>query len=438
MALFGQEELQQLGRYRIVRSLGQGAMADVYLAELETIGGFKRKAALKVVREEFARDPKFAQLLVREAMIGSHLQHPNIVETLEFDDLEGRMFLALEFVEGQTVEELLEEQRESGSRGLPPDLALEIIIQVLRGLSYAHNFCSPETGEHLGIVHRDLKPGNLMVSRHGHVKIMDFGIAKAKFQSATLTAQGQVRGTPIYMAPEQVTGKVLDGRTDQFAVATVLHEIITGEQLFIGRNLLQIMRMVSRAEVGLAVAQLAEVDEELANIAQRMWAAKPEDRFSDCNDVADALEDCLPRIKEAIDFSGTHTPTSTMMELSHKFPSLESPAEPVLTSSPDIKPTAFQRFLGLFSRADQPTRATRAQTDAIGTDSIVMIASTSGIHPNVSPQELQETGSMVTILFEEATQSGLTSESLLDSKSMTSKTLDELPKVERDDPEGQS
>ena len=112
------DQLTQLGRYRILTSLGHGAMADVYLAELETFGGFKRKVALKVVRDEFARDPKFAQLLTREAMIGSYLQHPNIVETLEFEDVDGRMFLALEFVEGETVEDLLDQRKEEGTPGL--------------------------------------------------------------------------------------------------------------------------------------------------------------------------------------------------------------------------------------------------------------------------------------------------------------------------------
>ncbi|MEE2829708.1 MAG: protein kinase, partial [Myxococcota bacterium] len=140
------EDLVRVGRYTILRSLGQGAMADVYLAELTTSTGFKRKVALKVVRDEFARDPKFAALLTREAMIGSYLQHPNIVETLEFDDVDGRMFLALEFVEGHTVEDLLERRKAGGDVGISADVAVEIIIQVLRGLSYAHNLNSPDDG----------------------------------------------------------------------------------------------------------------------------------------------------------------------------------------------------------------------------------------------------------------------------------------------------
>lgn len=293
-------ELTQIGRYQIVKELGQGAMATVFLAELQTFGGFKRKVALKVVRSEFARDPKFSQLMAREAMIGSYLQHPNIVETLEFNEVDGRMFLALEFIEGQTVEELLEQNKSRGETGIPLDLALEIQVQILKGLSYAHNLPSPETGERMGIIHRDLKPGNIMVSRHGVVKVMDFGIAKAKVACATITAAGQVRGTPIYMAPEQVMGKPLDGGCDQFAAATVLYELVTGEQLFIAKNLIEIMRRVSRAEVGDACAKLDRYTPGLGSVAARMWKADPTHRFEDCVDAAVAIEDLLPSVKAAL------------------------------------------------------------------------------------------------------------------------------------------
>ena len=272
-------------------------MAKVYLAELSTLGGFRRKVALKIVRSEFARDPKFAQLMAREAMIGSRLQHPNIVETLEFNEADGRMFLALEFVEGQTVEDLLSQSANEGHKGLPLDLAMEITIQVLKGLSYAHNLTSPE-GEEMGIIHRDLKPGNIMVSRHGSVKVMDFGIAKAKVACATITAAGQVRGTPIYMAPEQVTGKPLDARCDQFAVATLLYELVTGEQLFIARNLIDIMRRVARAEVGDGPRRLERCMPGLGEVVERMWSVSSEGRYADCQDSAHALEELLPAVRE--------------------------------------------------------------------------------------------------------------------------------------------
>ena len=285
-------EIQQIGRYRILKPLGQGAMATVYLAELATLGGFRRKVALKVVRDEFARDPKFGQLMAREAMIGSLLQHPNIVETLEFNEADDRMFLALEFVEGETVEDLLKSSRDDGQPALSAINSLEVVIQVLKGLSYAHGLRSAE-GEAMGIVHRDLKPGNIMVSRHGVVKVMDFGIAKAKVACATITAAGQVRGTPIYMAPEQVTGRPLDGRADQFAAATVLQEMLTGEQVFLAKNLIEIMRKVSRADVGNSLESAGRLHPDLPAVLARMWSKDPTDRYEDCGDAARSLEEVL-------------------------------------------------------------------------------------------------------------------------------------------------
>jgi len=379
-------------------------MADVYLAELETFGGFKRKVALKVVRDEFARDPKFAQLLTREAMIGSYLQHPNIVETLEFEDVDGRMFLALEFVEGETVEDLLDQRKEEGTPGLQVDLAVEIIIQVLHGLSYAHNLHSPDDGRHLGIIHRDLKPGNLMISRHGHVKIMDFGIAKAKFQSATLTAQGQVRGTPIYMAPEQVTGKVLDGRTDQFAVATVLHELITGEQLFIGRNLLDIMRMVCKAQVSEAVERLEEIDSGLASAAKQMWSVSPKERFSDCAEAAQALETCLPAIKELVAQSEVLRPNQSLAEIACFTPVFESASLPEITQYEE-RPSRLKRFFGLFGRSAEPKKpdsVTRPQVSVLQTESSIVMDPSSPTASEASSPDKPNLSTNLEILFEEA------------------------------------
>lgn len=273
-------------------------MASVYLAELETEIGFRRKVALKVVRNEFAKDSKFIALMSREAMIGSLLQHPNIVQTLEFNEADGRCFLALEYVEGETLEEMLNRHRTERNSGLPIPVALEAMVQVLKGLGYAHSLHSPE-GEELGIVHRDLKPGNIMLSRHGMVKVMDFGIAKARIASANITTAGQVRGTPIYMAPEQVTGKPLDGRADQFAAATVLYELLTGNQLFIANNLVRIMQRVARAEVDDQVFEIEDLHPKVAPVLARMWSKKADDRFDSCDEPARLLEDIVFELKSA-------------------------------------------------------------------------------------------------------------------------------------------
>ncbi len=285
-------QLGRIGRYRLLKPLGEGAMARVYLAELDALGGFRRKVALKVVRPDYARDEKFVKLLAREAMIGSRLQHPNIVQTLEFNEDAGRHFLALQFVEGETLADLLTKAADEGGAGLPQVLAVESMIQVLKGLGYAHNL-TDQDGTPFGIIHRDLKPGNIMLSRHGQVKVMDFGIAKAKVAAASITTVGQVRGTPIYMAPEQVTGKDLDGRTDQFAAATVLYELLTGDQVFVAGNLVMIMQRVARADIGDALEVADSLVPGVGKILGRMWKKAPEDRYPDCDSAADELEKLL-------------------------------------------------------------------------------------------------------------------------------------------------
>jgi len=349
----------RIGRYEIIRPLGEGAMAQVFLAELQTFGGFRRKVALKVVRPEFARDPKFGQLMSREAMIGSLLQHPNVIETLEFNEADGRMFLALEFVEGQTVEDLLKASKDESGAGLPLDLAIEIIVQVLKGLAYAHSLRSAED-EAMGIIHRDLKPGNIMVSRHGVVKVMDFGIAKAKVAAATITAAGQVRGTPIYMAPEQVMGKPLDHRCDQFAAATVLYELVTGEQLFIARNLIEIMRRVSRAEVGDAIGKLNRYHPGLGSIAERMWKPDAEHRWADCDEAAVAIEELLPAVKRRI------ADGEVPLTVDDATPEPEAEPEPVKNIAAPVDTAPQQRQRTSRRRAQKPKESSGGLLGMLG------------------------------------------------------------------------
>lgn len=280
---------ESIGPYRLLRPLGRGAMAEVYLAERVSLGGFRHKVALKVVLPQFARDEAFLNLLSREAIIGSRLRHPNIVETLEFSAFDGLHFLVLEYVDGKTLEQMLLDAEGAGRQALPTRVALEATAGVLHGLTYAHALKSDD-GEPMGIVHRDLKPGNVMVSRHGAVKIMDFGIARAKGPTQRITRDGQVRGTPVYMAPEQVTGRPLDGRTDQYTVATVLYELLTGHKLFGARSVAMIMSRIAHGEIGEAPSALDQICPGLGPICEHMWAFDPADRYADCAEPAAAIE----------------------------------------------------------------------------------------------------------------------------------------------------
>jgi serine/threonine protein kinase len=184
----------------------------------------------------------------------------------------------------------------------------------------------------MGIVHRDLKPANIMLSRHGLVKVMDFGIAKARIASANITTAGQVRGTPIYMAPEQVTGKELDGRADQFAAATVLYELLTGKQLFIAKNLVRIMQQVARAEVEEQVNELENLHPGVGRIAARMWSQDVEARYETCDEPAQLLEDIVFDLK-AHQRSAQMTDSNPGPRLQSKADALPSSSEPTFLSA---------------------------------------------------------------------------------------------------------
>ena len=288
-----EDQPKKIGNYRIIKTLGEGAMARVYLAELAAEGGFRRKCALKVVHPEFARDRKFIELMQREARLGALLEHPNIVNTISHGDFDGVHYIDLEYVEGKTLAEFLEMMDLKGRSGLDLGFCLQIILPILRGLHYAHNFSDESWEGPPGMVHRDLKPANVMLSNQAVVKIMDFGIAKAKASRTNLTSIGQVRGTPVYMAPEQVIGKEVDGRSDQFAAASVFYELVTGKKLFSGINLISVMQAVANAQTGEAEDLLETACPGLSAVLGKMWERRPEDRFEHCDDAADAVADVL-------------------------------------------------------------------------------------------------------------------------------------------------
>jgi serine/threonine protein kinase len=216
-------DLQQIGRYEIIEELGKGAMGLVYKAMDPNIG---RTVALKTMRLD-VHGLEHNELLGRfrnEARAAGTLNHPNIVTIYDAGEHEGIFYIAMEFIEGRSLHEILVD-----NRVVAVEQVLSIARQVCAGLDYAHQH---------GVIHRDVKPANIMLTANGMAKIMDFGIAKA---GGSLTSTGQVLGTPNYMAPEQIKGKALDGRSDLFSLGVILYEMLTGEKPFVGQNVTTII-----------------------------------------------------------------------------------------------------------------------------------------------------------------------------------------------------
>ncbi len=280
------QEILQFGKYQLVEILGEGGMARVYRAVRAGPMGFRKEVALKQILPHVAREEKLVRALINEARLGGHLRHRNVVEVYEFDQVDDVFYIAMEFVHGHTLEEVIQRAPEPGC--LPPRIALQIALQICAGLEYAHS-ARDEDGRPMALVHRDLKPGNVMLERDGVVKIMDFGIARAETNLFKTSTAAVTKGTPIYMSPEQVEGKPLDRRSDLFSLASVVAQMVTGETAFQGTQLYHVLRQVARADVAQILAQVEPRIPALVPVLERGFQRDPEDRHGSAAEMGRAL-----------------------------------------------------------------------------------------------------------------------------------------------------
>jgi serine/threonine-protein kinase len=223
-----QELLESLERYKLVARLGQGGMAEVYLAAWEVAPFVHRPVVVKRLHPHFNEDQRLVQMFLDEARLLCLLEHPHVVKTIEAGVIDGRCCIAMEYLEGQPLHRVLRRAYQRG--GLSPELAVSIALCVLDGLQYSHDTVGAD-GQPLEIVHRDVSPQNVFVTNEGHVKVLDFGIAKAKTQEGR-TATGIIKGKIGYIAPEQAAAQPVDRRADIWSTGVLLWEALTGSRLF--------------------------------------------------------------------------------------------------------------------------------------------------------------------------------------------------------------
>jgi len=277
--------VSDIGRYRVMRRLGSGGMAEVLEAEALGAAGFVRRVAIKRMLGAANEDPSFARMFLDEARIASRLHHANIVSVVDYGLVDGVPFQVLELVDGVDARTLV---RRAEDKKLPVDIALYIVAQIGHALAAAHDAVDA-AGEHLGIVHRDVSPGNVLVSWDGDVKLADFGIAFAKDKSEK-TEAGTTKGTLIYMSPEQaITGRV-DRRADIFSLGCVLHTLITGASPLAGDHFSQFL---STQTVPLA----GGMPEDVHSIVEIATQYDPEQRFQSAIAMTEAVGRALaPRV----------------------------------------------------------------------------------------------------------------------------------------------
>ena len=218
-----------IGRYRPIKRLGKGGMAEVFLADIAGPGGFRRRVALKTVLPMHSLNPSVTQMFLDEARVGAHFTHPNLVQVYDFGEVDGRYFMAMEYARGLSLRALIRQLRTKSAR-MPDAIVAAVGGHCCAALAYAHALVD-DAGNPMNIVHRDVTPENIFLTVDGVTKVLDFGIARSQGR-AEETQAGVIKGKPAYMSPEQAGGKELDGRSDVFALGSTLWELLTTHRLF--------------------------------------------------------------------------------------------------------------------------------------------------------------------------------------------------------------
>jgi serine/threonine protein kinase len=268
--------MDRIGRYKIVRELGRGAMGVVYHAIDPNIG---RPVAIKTINLATVLKPdeqeRMRERLFREARSAGILSHPGIVTIYDVEQQGDLAYIAMEYVDGPTLDQLL-----SQPEAMPPDRMFSILAQTAVALDYAHG---------KGIVHRDIKPANIMIASNGTAKITDFGIAKIT-ASEQFTMTGSIVGTPHYMSPEQVQGQAVDGRSDQFSLAVIAFEMLTGEKPYTGEHLTTVVYKIVAEEPPSPHRINSSLGSGIETVLKKGLAKKPDGRYASCTEFTGALE----------------------------------------------------------------------------------------------------------------------------------------------------
>src|SRR4051812_24787757 len=287
---------EPFGPYLVYERLGVGGMATVHRALERGIEGFERIVALKRLLPHLAEDASFIKSFVREAKLASLLNHVNIVQIFELGRVGTEYFISMEYIDGRDIRRILRHARKVS--GPPPiHVTVGLLLQLCDALDYAHNKVD-DAGHPLGLVHRDVSPSNLLVTQAGHLKVIDFGIAKA--QSSQLRTQtGRVKGKLAYMAPEAIAGKDLDARSDLWACGVIAHELLTARPLFASKNEYQTLLKVQRGDIIPPSTFNQACPPELDAIVAKALARDPDERWSDAAVFREALIDLRKKLKLA-------------------------------------------------------------------------------------------------------------------------------------------
>lgn len=287
------EVLKKFGRYFLLDQLAQGGMAEIYRARLSLAGGARRILVIKKVQASFGANTDFIQMFQSETNVMMGFNHPNIIQLYDFGEEHSQPFIAMEFVDGKNLRQIISRTNER-KQSFPIELSAHIVEHVACGLFYAHSFKDKLTGEHLAVIHRDISPQNILISYEGAVKLIDFGIAKTTINVDT-TKAGVIKGKPSYLSPEQISGDVLDARSDIFALGIVLWELLVGKKLFVGESDLAILKLIESCQnhVKPPSSLNPAVPPDLDFIVLKALSKQPEKRYQTGEEMQFALHKFL-------------------------------------------------------------------------------------------------------------------------------------------------
>jgi len=353
---------EKFGKYVIVNRLGMGGMAEVFLCRLPGIGGFDKTVVVKRILPDLIEDPNFVEMFLDEARVAANLNHPNIVQVFEIDHIDQVPYMAMEYIKGPSLSQLLKAARKA--KALHLGHFAKIMSASAAGLHYAHNARDPQ-GNPLQLVHRDVSPQNILVSLEGVTKIVDFGVARARGRLAT-TQAGTIKGKLRYMSPEQILGREFDHKADIFALGVCLYLGATGRYPFDGDNDVETMKAAVTGDFALPSTVVQGFPPALEAIIVGTLQADPTKRTQTADEVHNALEEF---VREGEYQSSIKAVAAWVNEL---FPDFEARAATSLahgtaiTSVPSLTgtPVSGQFLYGMAPSQRQPS--TPGKTDGSG------------------------------------------------------------------------
>ncbi len=343
---------QPFGRYQLVERMAVGGMAEIFRARVMGAHGFSKTVVIKRILPHLASDPSFVSMFIDEAKLTARLEHPKIIQVLDFGEADNQLFIAMEMVDGLDALGVLRACTHKKIR-LPFALSVHVIAEVLDALDYAHKALD-DNGHPLGIVHRDISPSNVLIARRGDVKLGDFGIARAAERQGK-TKAGTLKGKYGYMSPEQVVGGDLDGRSDIFSCAIVLAEMLMGRRLFTAPNELDVLLMVRDVKLERLEKFGVDIPRDLRAILDRAFERDRDSRFATAGEFRDELAEWLFATRQRV---GAPDLAAFVSQISDQAPqpevraptSVEPPGQPGQVAGP-IPGVAANRPSGMFSKA---------------------------------------------------------------------------------------